>query len=113
MGGKKGLRTYPRHLGPPTGRGIVQDNASGFVRHRNEIVDDVRQGPVGRDKADITPGFGTWHPQDVVQLGILDDPTPVNGIPTDKQNLSRQDLGFTDADILESIRTGKPLRRTC
>lgn len=113
MGGRKGFRAYPRHLGPPRGTGLVKDDASGFVRHPEQMVDDVRQGSVSRERADFTQGFGTWHPQDVVQLGALDDPTPVNGSPPDKQNLSKQDLGYTDQEVLESIKSGKPLGRKC
>ena len=112
MAGRRGFRAYPKHLGPPKGRGLVECSASGFVTHRTDLMDDVRQGRTKRRFADTTPGFGTRHPQDVVQLGALDDPKGNNGRVPDPQNLSRQDLGLTDADILESIRTGQPPKRS-
>lgn len=112
MGGRSGFRAYPRHLGRPRGRGLTECDASGFVRHPEDTVEDVRQGTVAREFADITPGFGTHHPQDVVQLGVLDDPSPApGGSSLDKANLSKQDLGITDAEMLASIREGRPPRR--
>ena len=113
-GGKIGGRTYPKHLGPPRFRGLAEDDASGFVRHADKVIRDVRQGMVGKDKADLTPGFGTRHPQDVVQLGVLDDPRPArygDHVPDDEK--SKQDLGISDQEILASIREGLPPRRSC
>lgn len=114
MAGRVGGRCYPRHLGGPRGRGLMECNASGFVRHTTEEVDDYRQGPVARQFADVTPGFGTRHPQDVVQLGRLNDPSAApDGDSLDKKNLSKQDLGYTDAEILASIKEGRPPRGRC
>jgi hypothetical protein len=114
MGGKSGFRSYPRHLGKPRMRGLMVCDASGFVRHVDEAVEDVRQGTVAREFADITPGFGTHHPQDVVQLGVLDDPTPSEqGDHIEWEPKSKQDLGISDAEILASIREGRPPRRGC
>lgn len=92
-------------------RGIVRCDASGFVRNRDDMMSDVRQGRVAKEFADITPGFGTKHPQDVVQLGSLDDPKPIpEGNRIDKQNLSKSDLNISDAEILASIREGRQPR---
>lgn len=111
MGGKTGFRSYPRHLGKPTGKGVAECSASGFVRRVGDMQDDIRQGHVAKDFADNTPGFGTRHPQDVVQLGALGDPTPIRDAhPLDKQNLSKQDLCISDQEIEASIREGRPPR---
>ena len=75
------------------------------------MMEDVRQGDVARDMADITPGFGTNHPQDVVQLGQLDDPSPIdNASPPDKRNLSKSDLLMSDQEIRLSIEENRPPR---
>jgi hypothetical protein len=110
MGGKTGFRAYPAHLGTPKGEGIVECYASGFIGHPDDMTDDVRQGTVLDKFADKTPGFGTHHPQDVVQIGPLDDPTPVGNGP-DKRNLTKQDLDISDQEVLASIREGRPPRR--
>jgi hypothetical protein len=95
-------------------RGLMECRASGFLRHVDDGVDDVRQGKVAREFADITPGFGTHHPQDVVQLGVLDDPSAaIEGDSIDPLPKSKQDLGLTDAEILASIREGRPPKRGC
>lgn len=114
MAGRSGFRAYPKHLGGPRGRGLMECNASGFVRHTSELEDDYRQGPVARQFADLTPGFGTRHPQDVVQLGTLNDPSVARGGDSlDDRNLSKQDLGISDAEILASIKEGRPPRGRC
>lgn len=114
MAGKSGFRAYPRHLGKPKGRGLFVCDASGFVRHTDDAVDDVRQGQVAREFADITPGFGTRHPKDVEQLGVLDDPVPAeDGRTLDTRNFTKQDLGISDAEIRASIREGRPPRGGC
>lgn len=114
MGGRVGARCYPKHLGKPRMRGLMECDATGRVRHVDEHVRDIRQGDVARQYADITPGFGTRHPQDVVQLGVLDDPTPAdNGRKLDERNLSKQDLGISDAEIEASIREGRPPKGCC
>lgn len=109
MGGRVGFRAYPKHLGKPTGEGIGTCDASGFVRKVSDLVPDERQGTVAREFADATPGFGTKHPQDVVQLGPLNDPSPVThgGLDTPR---SKQDLQISDREILASIREGRPPR---
>jgi len=108
MGGKTGFRSYPRHLGKSRGRGVVECDASGFLRHPDKIMQDVRQGYVAKKFADITPGFGTRHPQDVVQLGVLDDPRPIpNSNPADTVNATKLELGISDNEIEDSIREGR------
>jgi hypothetical protein len=102
---------YPRHL-KKDGRGYKQCQASGFLRNTGELADDVRQGLVAREFADFTPGFGTWHPQDRVQLGVLNDPTPItNARPQQEPELSKQDLLISDQEIEASIREGRLPRR--
>jgi hypothetical protein len=111
MAGKSGFRGYPKHLPKPKGIGIRQCEASGFMRTLGKEVKDVRQGLVAREFADITPGFGTKHPQDVVQLGEMNDPKPVpEARPEDKRNLSKQDLAMSDQEIRASIVEGRAPR---
>jgi hypothetical protein len=112
MGGKKGVRgTYPRHL-KSTGRGVVECDASGFLRPAGRLLDDVRQGRTIPRFADITPGFGTFHPQDVISLGDLDDPKAIeNAKPKDNNNYSIQDLGISDQEVKLSIQEGRPPRK--
>ncbi|MCP4466953.1 MAG: hypothetical protein GY813_09425 [Halieaceae bacterium] len=90
----------------------MQCQASGQLFHAKDIVRDVRQGKVGRKFADLTAGFGTWHPQDLRQLGDMDDPSPIHdGVPKDNNNYSKQDLGISDQEIKLSIQEGRPPRR--
>jgi hypothetical protein len=104
-------RTMPKHL-TSTGKGWREDQASGFVREAHDVVRDRRQGLTTPEHADITPGFGTFHPQDVRALGVLDDPSEIhNGIPVDKLALSKQDLGISDREVELSIREGRAPRR--
>lgn len=113
MAGRKGVRgTYPRHLGRPKGKGLVECQASGFLRPASEMVHDVRQGTVSKEFADHTGGFGSFHPQDVRRLGNLDDPRAIDrSVPKDDNNYSKQDLGISDQEIELSIREGRPPRR--
>ena len=108
MAGKSGFRSYPRHLGKPTGTGLRQCAASSFLRHQNVMESDVRQGIVAPKFADATPGFGTRHPQDVVQLGVLDDPKPVvfGNSPDKTEGVTLAERGYSDADVLASIKGG-------
>jgi len=111
MGGRSGIRTMPSHL-RSSGKGWREDQASGFVRAADDVVMDRRQGAVSRHLADVTPGFGTFHPQDIKMLGVLDDPHPVpDARPIDQQTLSKQDLGISDAEIELSVREGRAPRR--
>lgn len=109
MAGRTGFRAYPKHLPKPDGRGLTTCDASGFLRKPADMMDDRRQGRVARDKADTTPGFGTHHPQDVVQLGVLDDPRSTGERPADTVNATSADLGYTDADVWAAVRSGRPL----
>jgi hypothetical protein len=91
-----------------TGRGWRQDSASGFIRYADDVIDDVRQGGVAPEFADITPGFGTHHPQDVKRLGNLSDPSPIRDAdPEDRANLSVQDMNISDQEIKLSIQEGR------
>ena len=112
MGGKKGFRGYPRQLRKNKGKGFKQCDASGFLRPVGSFVSDVRQGKdVIKSFADLTPGFGTHHPQDVVQLGVLDDPHTIqNASPDDKKNLTKGDLLMSDVEIEASIVEGRAPR---
>ncbi len=103
------LRCYPRH-GPRNGKGARIDDASGFLRPADDVVEDVRQGLVSRDFADITPGFGTYHPQDLKRLGRLDDPSPIDRARPAQQEITAREMGYSDADVERSIRLGIPLR---
>lgn len=110
MAGRSGMRTYPRHA-PRDGRGVRIDDASGFLRPADKAIYDVRQGVVAPEFADITPGFGTRHPQDQRRLPPADDPKPVAHPRTEgnPSALSPRDMGYTDADVARSIRLGVPL----
>lgn len=111
MGGRsiRGM-CMPKHL-PATGRGWREDDASGFVREAHDYVHDVRQGMTAPEFADLTPGFGTHHPQDVKQLGILDDPRPIEDArPLTRCNETKQDLSISDYEIELSIKQGRPPR---
>lgn len=111
MGGKSGFRAYPLHLRRNKGKGFFESEASGFLRPIGDRMEDVRQGQVGRDEADLTPGFGSSHPQDHVSLGVLDDPKPVEDArPDDKKNLSKSDLAMSDQEITASIKEGRAPR---
>ncbi len=112
MAGRKGIRgTRPRRL-PVTGKGWVECEASGFLRVVGDLVHDVKQGRVRKRVADITPGFGTYHPQDLKALGPLDDPKSIHpASPKDTSNYSKQDLGISDQEIEASIREGRFPRR--
>lgn len=108
MGGRVHRPTRPPV--PTTGRGWRICQASGFTRKAADYVDDVRQGRVAPEFADTTPGFGTKHPQDVVQLGNLSDPTPIYEAAPAQPELSKQDMGLSDQEILAAIREGRPPR---
>lgn len=107
---RSGMRTYPARA-PRDGRGIRIDDATGFVRAADDVVSDRRQGLTSADTADITPGFGTFHPQDVRRTPPYNDPKPIPR-PRSEGNpdaLSPRDMGYTDADVRKSIQLGVPL----
>lgn len=107
---RRGMRTYPMH-GPKSGKGARIDDASGFLRHADDVVEDRRQGYTSKDHADITPGFGTFHPQDLKRLSPKPDPRAIPRARTDSpEAVSAKDMGYTDAEVRESIRKGIPLR---
>ena len=110
MGGRRGMRTYPSRA-PRDGRGIRIDDATGFTRASDDYVSDRRQGLTSPATADMTPGFGTFHPQDVRRPPPVNDPKPVLHPRTEAnpQALSPADLGYTDADVRTAVRLGVPL----
>ncbi len=99
----------PRHM-HRTGRGWREDAATGFVRYADDYVQDVRQGFTAKEFADITPGFGTYHPQDLRALGDLDDPSAIDNAAPISTPKSKQDLNISDQEVLLSIREGRPPR---
>lgn len=102
------FRSYPGHLKPMRGRGLIRCSLSGFLRHPEDIV--YKDGaPIARDKADIYPGFGLDHPQDFNRAEVGGDPTPVphGGLGEDK---TKSDLGISDAEVEISVREGRPPR---
>lgn len=110
MGGRSGMRTYPGHA-PRDGRGVRIDDASGFLRPADDYVRDVRQGLAAREHADLTAGFGTYHPQDLRRTPPTNDPKAIPR-PRVEQNplaLSPRDMGYTDADVRKSIELNVPL----
>jgi hypothetical protein len=100
---------YPRHLGKPDGRGYVACARTGFLRKPGQLIEDNGHW-VARDHADITPGFGTRHPQDVNQAEIGGDPTPLERVQPPPPALSKRELGISDAEIMAAIRESRPPR---
>lgn len=91
------------------GTGLVVCDRSGAQVPASEITDDVRGGRVRMRSADRTPGFGTYHPQDVKDDLPSGDPTPIpNARPFEAQE-SLWAQGYTDADIRAAVRAGVPL----
>lgn len=113
MPGRITKGSTPRHLKATKGkRGWAQSDASGQLFYADEMVDDVRQGRVHRTEADIMAGFGTYHPQDLKVLGELDDPHPIHKArPIDTHHQTKEELGYSDAEIEASVRQGRPPRR--
>lgn len=109
---RSGFRSFPAN-GPKDGRGARICDASGFLRASDDRVRDRRQGIVSRDHADITPGFGTFHPQDVRRTPLTSDPAPIRDARPDDTGLamSARDMGYSDAEVEASIRNNQPLKR--
>lgn len=96
-------------LWPATGKGLVVCDRSGAQVPADHIVDDVRGGRVRREDADFTPGFGTHHPQDLVDLPVMDDPRPIEHARPLSATTSLWEQGYTDAQIRAAVRAGVPL----
>jgi hypothetical protein len=80
--------------------------------YADDRVKDVRLGTVKRGEEDSTPGFGTYHPQDLKRLGPMSDPTPIpDARPQPDTYPTKADLGFSDDEIKASIRQGRAPRR--
>lgn len=102
------FRSFPKHLSA-RGRGVITCARSGFLRHPDDVVDHHGM-KIAHDKADLTPGFGTDHPQDYAQPEIGGDPSPVPHGGLDVAR-TKSDLCISDAEILASIREGRLPRR--
>jgi hypothetical protein len=102
------FRSFPSHLKPMQGRGLVTCARSGFLRFPKDIV-EVDGLPIAKDKADFYGGFGTTHPQDVPQPEIGGDPRPVRHGGLDVAR-TKSDLGISDQEILAAIREDRPPR---
>ncbi len=104
------FRSYPRHLRPAKGQGLVQCAVSGFLRRPEDIV-EIDGRPVAKDKADwYGEGFGYDHPRDVYQAETGGDPSPVEhgGIaPT----TSKADQSISDTEIRAAIVENRAPRR--
>lgn len=100
-----------RRCGPGTngGRGFVECAATGFPVRAQDVVADVRQGDVGAQYADITPGFGTWHPRDRYDVRDFSDPTPIvgGGATPDADHPSGDPI---DPDFVPPTLEGAPTR---
>jgi hypothetical protein len=105
------FRSYPSRLGKPDGRGYVVCDRSGFLRKPSETIEEDTGARVAREFADLTPGFGTRHPQDVNQAEIGGDPTPIENARPGGPPLTKRDLNISDAEILAAIREDRPPRR--
>lgn len=97
---------------PVTGKGWREDPASGFIGVAGDVIPDVRQGHVLSRFADVTPGFGTYHPQDRKNPGQLGDPYPIpDAYPIQNPEcIGPAELGYTDKDVEEAARKGVPLK---
>jgi hypothetical protein len=95
-----------------TGKGIAVCDRSGFVRRVGATLRAYTGSRVARDFADITPGFGTRHPQDVNQAEVGGDPTPIpDARPIDRDPKSKQQLCISDREIEAAIRENRAPRR--
>lgn len=105
------FRSYPRHLKPAKGKGYTQCERTGFLRHPDDIIEEWNGARVAIEEADITPGFGTRHPQDVWNADAGGDPTPTEitaGVDVHPQ--SKQDLKISDKEIRAAIVENRPPR---
>ena len=99
----------PKHL-KATGKGWREDQATGFVRYARDVVDDIRQGQVAEEFADLTPGWGTYHPQDLKDLGVLDDPSPIRDATPITEPVYLSDQGITDQERALATKEGRAPR---
>lgn len=88
------------------GRGLAVCDMTGQICDASDRVWDPRHGYVATRDADLSSGFGTWHPRDRIGLGRLDDPKPIhNARSADVIEPSKQDLGIADAAVLAKLRS--------
>ena len=103
------FRSFPSHLRPLTGKGLVTCALTGFLRRPDDVV-YVDGVPVAKDHADHYGPFGYTHPQDVPQPQIGGDPSPVDhGGQVEAR--SKQEMGISDGEILAAIRENRPPRK--
>lgn len=102
------FRSFPSHLKPMRGKGLVTCARSGFLRFPDDIV-EVDGMPMATDKADFYGAFGTDHPQDHAQPEIGGDPKPVRFGGLDKAQ-SKSDLAISDQEIVAAVRENRPPR---
>lgn len=104
------MRRFRGKALPVTGQGWAICDRSGKQGLASDMVEDVRGGRVLRSEADFTPGFGTHHPQDYARPDMSDpDPKPIPHARPQPPTQTLWERGYTDADVLASIRAGRPL----
>lgn len=103
------FRSYPKHLKPIEGRGLIECAMTGFLRKPDDIV-EIDGQPIAKDFADHYDGFGYTHPQDVAQPEVGGDPRSVEygGLSEGK---SLTELGISDQEMQAAIREDRPPRR--
>jgi hypothetical protein len=103
------FRSFPKHLKPLTGQGIVVCSLSGFLR-RPDDIEMVYGQPRARDKADHYGAFGYIHPQDKPQPDIGGDPAPVDygGL---REAETKSEMGISDEEVRAAIRENRAPRR--
>lgn len=89
-------------------KGYVQCERSGRLVKPCDIIEEHTGARVAREVADITPGFGTWHPQDVNAAEVGGDPTPIDNARPQTED-SR--CHYSDAEVLAAIKEDRPPRR--
>jgi len=103
-------RTYPSHL-RVDGRGYLQCARSGQLRKPKDMIRNHDGQMIAREFADITPGFGTLHPQDRNQAYTGGDPTTVENATGVTEELTKEDMSISDAEIEASIRENRAPRQ--
>jgi hypothetical protein len=102
------FRSFPSHLKPMRGEGLITCAFSGFLRFPKDII-MIDGKPVAKDKADLYGAFGTDHPQDHAQPEIGGDPSPVRFGGQDVAK-SKAELNISDQEVLAAIRENRPPR---
>jgi len=103
-------RTFPKHI-RSDGQGYMQCARSGMLRKPSDMIKNDDGLMIAKDYADITPGFGTSHPQDSPAPEIGSDPTPVSDATGVTAALTKEDLQISDQEIEASLRENRFPRR--